>query len=176
MQGLSAMMRSYPLPHTATQRKLDAVAELLPWWQRGLVHVQLLQVRRLRAGNQTLGWLGGSSARELPSYLSARQWKSVVNQVNAALEGWRTAAVDGVRNLIRALDVDEELRAELYRINVRRGWWCERLILDTATGAEATAEGLSRARELIGTAAETAPVSQPEHGPHHGNGRTDRNG
>ncbi|MFE5286408.1 zinc ribbon domain-containing protein [Nocardia sp. NPDC056611] len=62
------------------------MAELLPSWRRGLVHVQYLQVRKLQAGKLALEWLGGAEAKELPSYLSARQWKSVVNQVNAALE------------------------------------------------------------------------------------------
>lgn len=144
-------MRAYQLRTSANAGKLAAVAEVLPWWQRGLVHVQHLQVRRLRAGELTLGWLGGPEAKALPSYLSARQWKSVVNQTNAALESWRAAAVAGVRELIRDLDIDEEFRVVLYRINLRHGWWCERLILDRKTGAEANPAALRVCRDLIGT-------------------------
>ncbi|MRH87995.1 hypothetical protein GFY24_11150 [Nocardia sp. SYP-A9097] len=145
-----SMMRTYQLPATANSSKLAAVADVLPWWQRGLVHIQHLQVRRLRAGELTLGWLGGPVAKGLPSYLSARQWKSVVNQANAALEGWRAAAVVGVRDLIRGLDIDGDLRVVLYRINLRQGWWCERLILDAKSGVEAEPEALRLCRELIG--------------------------
>ncbi|GAB2515972.1 zinc ribbon domain-containing protein [Nocardia heshunensis] len=143
------MMRTYRLPTTANPGKLAAVADLLPWWQRGLVHVQYLQVQRLKAGESTLGWLGGPVAQALPPYLSQRQWKSVVNQANAALESWRAAAVVGVRELIAQRDVDDDLRAALYRINLRKGWWRDWLILNTRTGAEAGQEALRIARELI---------------------------
>ncbi len=144
------MMRTYVLPTTANRHKLDEMVDLLPMWQRGLVHVQYMQVRRLKAGESNLGWLGGEVAKSLPSYLSQRQWKSVVNQVNAALDAWRAAAVVGVRDLIRGLEIGDDMRVLLYRINIRRAWWMSQLILDVKTGIEVPQGALHIARDLIG--------------------------
>ncbi|GAB0107235.1 hypothetical protein JMUB6875_62290 [Nocardia sp. JMUB6875] len=139
-------MRAYRLPTTANSGKLLAVAELLPHWQRGLVHVQLLQTRKLREGETRLGWLGGQEAKSLPGYLSQRQWKSVVNQVNMALTSWQGLAVSGVRDLIGELDVADEVRTDLYRVNARKAWWADEVIID---GRAVSPEVMARSKELI---------------------------
>ncbi|MFE3195888.1 zinc ribbon domain-containing protein [Nocardia sp. NPDC059240] len=146
-------MRAYRLASTANTHKLNAVAAVLPWWQRGLVHVQLLQVRALQAGQARLGWLSSEQSKALPSYLSARQWKSVANQVNAALTAWQQTAKTGIRDMIRELDVDEAVRVDLYRINAHTAWWTVNAVLkdhpDPAKRVSVSAESVTLARELV---------------------------
>ncbi len=146
-------MRAYRLATTANESKLEAVAALLPWWQRGLVHVQLIQVRALQSGETRLGWLGGAEAKALPGYLSARQWKSVVNQANAALISWQEAAKTGIREMIRELDIDEVVRTDLFRINAHKSWWTTTTTLIhhriPTERVQVGAEALPIARELV---------------------------
>ncbi|MBA3019650.1 transposase [Propionicimonas sp.] len=111
--------RAYLLPSHANPGKEQRVRDLLPWWQRGLVHTQLIVVRRLREGIRP-GYL---DTRAFPGYLSQRQWKSVVNQVNAAIESWRELAVIAVRALICDLDVADEDRIALYQDNKAKRWF-----------------------------------------------------
>ncbi|MEC3917407.1 transposase [Nocardia sp. CDC160] len=135
---------------TANESKLAAVVAVLPWWQRGLVHVQLLQVRALQSGQMRLGWL---PTTDLPGYLSARQWKSVVNQVNAALSSWRETAKIGIREMIRDLDIADELRSDLFRINAFTAWWSTTTLLveheNPAKRVEVSAEALAVSQRLV---------------------------
>lgn len=114
-------MRAYTAPHHANAGKVQAIAELLPWWQRGLVHVQLVQVRRLKNGEK-LGWV---DTRNLPGYLSQRQWKSVVNQVNTALRSWQELMTIAVRPFINKSGLSDEERHRLHKLNLRHAWWDE---------------------------------------------------
>ncbi|WP_459961168.1 zinc ribbon domain-containing protein [Nocardia sp. IFM 10818] len=126
------------------------MADILPLWQRGLVHVQYLQTRKLKDGVTKLGWIGGEEAKALPGYLSQRQWKSVVNQVNAALESWLAGAQRGIGDMIRELDLtDEELRMQLYRINAYRAWWTTNPILDAKGAVTVSDRAIALAAELI---------------------------
>ncbi|WP_067542563.1 hypothetical protein [Nocardia crassostreae] len=146
------MMRTYRLPTTANPGKLATVADVLPMWQRGLVHVQYIQTRKLKSGVTKLGWLGGEDATALPGYLPQRQWKSVVNQVNAALESWQATAQRGIRDMIGDLDLtDEELREQLYRINAYKAWWTTSPILDSKRAVTISERALALAGELVRT-------------------------
>ncbi|MGW4245081.1 zinc ribbon domain-containing protein [Nocardia sp. NPDC004722] len=142
-------MRAYRLPTTANRGKLAAVAAILPEWQRGLVHVQYIQVRKLKSGVTDLGWLRGEEICALPSYLSRRQWKSVVNQVNMALQAWQEAAKTGIRKLIDTVR-DPELRTDLYRINACAAWWRQQNLLADGRGLEVSDEALVVAARLAG--------------------------
>lgn len=143
------VMRAYRLQTTANPRKLEAISAILPHWQRGLVHVQYLQVRKLKAGVTTLGWLGSDEARSLPTYLSQRQWRSVVNQVNMALQAWQEAAKVGIRDSIRVLSPGaEHIRADLYRINAYAAWWRRDEVLDDKRGIRVSAAAVHAASEL----------------------------
>lgn len=111
--------RSYALPCPANAGKESSVRELLPHWQRGLVHAQLVASRRMRSGER-LGWL---DTREFPDYLTQRQWKSVVNQVNSVLRSWQELIVIEVRRWIgQNIDGDGE-RKVLFTANKRHEWW-----------------------------------------------------
>ncbi|MEC3956153.1 transposase [Nocardia sp. CDC153] len=148
---IDLMMRAYRLPTTANPGKLAAVAAILPEWQRGLVHVQYLQVRKLKAGIGTLGWLEPEETRALPSYLSQRQWKSVVNQVNMALQAWQAAARVGIRGMIAVLVLppeQEALRADLYRVNAYSAWWLGDGLLDEKRGLRVSDQAVAIAETL----------------------------
>lgn len=112
-------VRAYRVQHHANATKLAVFTDLLPHWQRGMVHAQVHQVRTLRAG----GELGYVDTKDFPDYLTQRQWKSVINQTNHALRSWQEQAVDVVRGLIRELDLPTEQRVRLYQLNIARGWW-----------------------------------------------------
>lgn len=114
-------VRSYDAAQQANPGKQAKIVALLPLWQRGLVHMQLLQVRRMKAGER----LGLVDTKAMPDYLTQRQWKSVVNQVNAALRSWQETAVPLVRAAITALDVPNDEKHRLYRINLARRWWSD---------------------------------------------------
>ncbi|MFF0631124.1 hypothetical protein ACFYTS_01345 [Nocardia sp. NPDC004151] len=143
------MMRAFRLPTTANRGKVDAVAAMLPWWQRGLVHVQYMQVRKLKAGDSKLGWLTVPETKSLPSYLSQRQWRSVVNQVNGALASWRGKAKAGLREVIRSLDLEDDvIREDLYRINAYMAWWARDGLLDANRGVVVSDAAIRRSAEL----------------------------
>lgn len=118
---MTTRTRSYILPAHANAGKEAALRVLLPNWQRGLVHVQLIAARRMRSGER-LGWL---DTRDLPSYLTQRQWKSVVNQVNAALRSWQKLVVIEVRRWIGKHVTDDAERKALFTTNKRCEWWGE---------------------------------------------------
>lgn len=111
--------RSYVLPAHANAGKEAVLRELLPHWQRGLVHVQLIAARRMRSGER-LGWL---DTRDLPGYLTQRQWKSVVNQVNSALRSWQELVVIEVRRWIGENVHGDAERKALFTTNKRCEWW-----------------------------------------------------
>lgn len=116
--------RTYAVEHDANEAKLDAIRDMLPFWRTCLATVQLIQTRKLRSGEQ-LGWL---TAAELQPYhlpLSARQLKSVTNQVNMALRSWQELTKINVRTMIRDAALSKDERHELNKINVRCEWWSD---------------------------------------------------
>lgn len=116
--------RTYEIPHHANDSKLDKVREILPLWQSCLVAVQLIQTRKLKEG-KPLGWLTAEELNGFNLPLSARQLKSVTNQVNGALRSWQALTILNVRAMIREGDYDDSERRELYRINVMKDWWSD---------------------------------------------------
>lgn len=124
--------RTYPLSHHANDAKLESLRELLPVWQSCLVAVQLVQTRRLREGIR-LGWLEAHELNALRLPLSARQLKSVTNQVNAALRSWQALTVKNVRTLIRDGAYTPTERHELNSLNVKCNWWSDPRTTDLVT-------------------------------------------
>lgn len=150
-------VRSYDAAQRANPGKQNAIAALLPSWQRGLVHMQMLQVRRLKAGER----LGLVDTKAMPDYLTQRQWKSVVNQVNAALRSWQETAVPLVRAAIVTLSVTDSEKRRLHRINLTRQWWADpetARIVEHAASHGHPFPNLSRVRTML----MDGPIAQVE--------------
>lgn len=127
---------------------MRALAELLPHWQRGLVHMQLLQVRRMKAGS------GPSmvSTVGMPGYLSQRQWKSIVNQVNAGLRSWQAIVSPMVGRAINELDVTDMERDRLRLLHRKRAWWGDPTLASIVSAIARTSTPLpnfSRVRTML---------------------------
>lgn len=116
--------RTYAVQHNANESKLNEIRKMLPLWQSCLVTIQLIQIRKLKQG-QRLGWLTASDLEGWNLPLSARQLKSVTNQVNAALRSWQELTKINVRAMIRDGGYSDAERHELNRINVSAAWWTD---------------------------------------------------
>ena len=114
------MVRAYKLKTVANVGKLDSIAAILPAWQQGLGAVQRATIRCLRDGETKLGY---TDTKHLPEPLSQRQWKSVVNQVNANMRSWRELAKIEFRRYVTNSSLPDETKVALYRINIRAAWW-----------------------------------------------------
>lgn len=122
----SKRVRAYLVPHHGNEAKMRVLADLLPHWQRGLVHMQHLQVRRMRAGIRP----SNVSTTGMPDYLSQRQWKSIVNQVNAGLRSWQAIVSPLMGRAIKALDVSDSERDRLKSLHAKRSWWADPVLAD----------------------------------------------
>lgn len=150
--------RAYPVSVHANPGKQKQVAEILPHWQRGMVHVQMLQVRALRRGAP----IRLLDTKHLPGYLSQRQWKSVVNQVNAGLRSWAELMVIEVRKELAALDLPDERLHELRRRSKGYQWWQDDTLAPIASKVARTRLPLpnfSRTRTMC----MDGPIAQLEH-------------
>lgn len=82
--------------------------------------MQLIQVRRMRNGER----VGYIDTKSMPAYLSQRQWKDVVNQVNSTLRAWQEQMTAAVKPMIASLPgLSDETRRALYRANLAHAWW-----------------------------------------------------
>lgn len=132
----NAAVRSVRLEHAANQGKVQALAEMLPLWRAALTACQRDKIRDLRGGGRMRRFTRDEWDLFQPARfgLSARQGKSVENQVNHVLKSWMATAVEEGRRIIgrdhaAGLLTDEQAH-ELYSLNVRKRWW------DTPEGAE----------------------------------------
>lgn len=115
--------RTYALTHHANETKLERIRQLLPLWRSALVTVQVVQTRKLKNGER-LGWLTAEELKPLNLPLSARQLKSMTNQVNAALRSWQELVKRDVRTQIKALNIkDKDERKRLFTVNLYCDWW-----------------------------------------------------
>lgn len=119
----------------ANKEKQELVAGLLPTWVKGLTLVAEIQEAKIRQGER-VGWLKNSDYPDSkpPSYLKARQWKNIANQVNSSLHSWKASIIKRVRPHIFGLDVSEKERKKLFKMNLAGEWYQdERLavIVDT---------------------------------------------
>lgn len=112
--------RCYEIQLHGNQDKQEELRNLIGLWRSALVTVQLIQVRRLQAGKR-IGWLKKEDLGVCGSPLSARQLKSVTNQVNAALKSWEKLAKKTFRTLCAG--VDDKLKKDVRDINNTARWW-----------------------------------------------------
>lgn len=116
-------LRAYPVQTFANAAKVDVLRELLPLWQRGCQHLVGMSVVRLQHGERLPKFI---DTHGLPSYLSARQWKSVWNQTRAALSAWLGSLTRIVRSYLQHSTLDGEFAIDLFKVNKGRMWWVAR--------------------------------------------------
>lgn len=114
----------------ANAGKVDALVELFPAFREALGGLQSLTRRELLGGKELRGWrVMTSGTLPFTHRLSARQMKSVQNMVHQAVTGWQEMLVGRVRELITGSSLPEHRRTVLYRINARKSWWADSLVL-----------------------------------------------
>ena len=120
MTETTDIFRAYKIQHSANEKKVKLIADLLPTWQKALDSIQEIQIEKLRNGKR-LGWLNKDFKPN--NKLSARQWKSVTNQVNNDLKSWLAKLTIAMRPEIYGLDLNKDEKEELYKINLNHDWW-----------------------------------------------------
>lgn len=120
MTETTDIFHAYKIQHSANAKKVKLIADLLPTWQKALDSIQEIQIEKLRNGEK-LGWLNKDFKPN--NKLSARQWKSVANQVNNDLKSWLAKLTIAMRPEIYGLDLNKDEKKELYKINLNHDWW-----------------------------------------------------
>lgn len=128
-------MRSHPLRHYAHAAKIAEVEQFVrTHWRTALTICKEDKLKRLREGYPISRLLREDWNLGKPEYLTARQWKDVENQVNAALRSWQELAIIEGRKVINDMvaearrtdnPLEDERVHRLRSVNVRAAWWKE---------------------------------------------------
>ena len=158
MASKKSRARTYRVEHYANDGKLQAIRDLLPVWQRALVHMQFVQVRRMRQGHQP-GWLTPEERRALPDYLSQRQWANITEQAAHALRSWQALAKIEFRRLVRDYDIEDDVLADLHTINNLAAWWSQDMTVTMSASktVKVSQTALDYAGYLIGEVLRSCP-------------------
>lgn len=110
--------------------KTRALQALFPAFRSALGGLESLTRREILAGQELAHW------RKMPAGslpfdhdLSARQMLSVQNMIYTAVSGWQESVTGRVREFITGSDLPQERKTVLYRLNARRAWWAESVVL-----------------------------------------------
>lgn len=122
-------VRAVRLEHDANPGKVQELIHLLPVWRAALTACQLDKIQDLKGGGRLRRFTRSEWDLFQPQRfgLSARQAKSVENQIDQVLAAWQAAAVIEGRRLISSdraagLLTDEEAHA-MYALNLSKKWW-----------------------------------------------------
>lgn len=120
-------VRAVPLPHVANREKVEHLKEFIRVWRSALTMCKQEKIRHLRNGGKLHRFTKDMWRTGKPDFLSARQWKSVENQVDASLKSWQGQAVNAGRAVIASWVTEKDLSAaeakDLYTLNKSRKWW-----------------------------------------------------
>jgi putative transposase len=123
--GVPLKNRTYVLAHHANDSKLDPIRDMLPVWKSCMAAIQYIQVQKIKSG-EGINWLTAEDVKRFHLPLSARQIKSVTNQVNAALKAWRTKTKKLFRKELFALKkLSESERDRLHDLNNTGKWFTD---------------------------------------------------
>lgn len=134
---IKVVRRACVMPHDANQTKLDTLIELRAPWRLAAHAFRDILVRKIHNGEHLQKYM---STKDLPfaTVLSARQIKSVYNQVYQNLSSWLALTEYHVRDMITLSSIPSETKTILYRLNKRRAWYQVRIALpmwvSTTTG------------------------------------------
>lgn len=128
---MAEFVRAYEIPVFPNEAKIAELRDLLGRWRTGLTTLKQVHVKRLKAGERlrrttnadwNVYWPGGR-----PPYLTARQWKSVENQLLQTLKAWQaTAKKSGwsiIADLVKQGFVSEREADQLRHMNATHSWW-----------------------------------------------------
>ena len=132
------MVRAYPVAPAANPGKIDQLVALLPLWQDGCQLLLRRTIIDLQHGGKVSGFI---DTKDLPDWLSQRQWKSVWNQVSAAIKAWLGTLETTVRRLLNGSSLDEDTAKHVRQINAANAWW--------RTGGTHAPEHYALARTLV---------------------------
>lgn len=144
--------RSYAMPTSANQGKLDQISALLPHWQQALHTVEWEMLTRFWETGKLPRYL---DTKELSTPLTQRHLKSVVNQAYTALRSWCGVLQLRVRKLITRLDYNPNVKEWLYRVNARQGWFRRELEVTKKVAGQTV-----KARVPVDVLAEAAVLAQ----------------
>lgn len=125
---IATHVRSYELTHAANQSKVDELASLLNPIRSAMTTIKQRKIAHLKK----YGYIRKLVAADFDDIefhcgfvglFSRRRWKSIEIPVDAALNAWRGKAVGIGRGYIRRLDVTDEERHRLYRLNKAGRFW-----------------------------------------------------
>lgn len=121
-------VRCYELTHAANQSKVDELASLLNPIRSAMTTIKQMKIAQLKENGYTRK-LRATDFDDIEFHcgfaglFTRRRWKSVEIPVDAAMNAWRGKAVTIGRKFIRNLDVTDEERHRLYRLNKAGRFW-----------------------------------------------------
>ena len=119
--------RTYTLPHHANKKKIEHIVQVLPEFQKTIRTTQAWQYQRLLEGEDL--W-NRADPKHIPSKLSERYKRSVLNQTVGGLSSWQTQIQDEFRKIVTRSSLPPEQKRDLYRINASKAWFYKTLTLE----------------------------------------------
>lgn len=129
MTKINQYTRSYQIDHQANATKVELVAQMSQVWRSAMTACKQDKINALKTGDRIRRFTRDEWVVFKPAQygLSARQAKSVENQVNASLKAWQEKTIQAGRRLInqwvKEQRLDDERTHQLRRMNKRGDWW-----------------------------------------------------
>lgn len=116
--------RTYVLDHHANDSKIDPIRDMLPAWKSSMAAIQYIQIQKIKSGDG-INWLTAEDVKRYHLPLSARQLKSVTNQVNTALKSWRTKTKKLFRAELKRSSLSKADAEKLHELNNTEKWFTD---------------------------------------------------
>lgn len=111
---------AYRVGFPVNKSKAETLKRMLPAWRRGLRHTLSVLTRTIVTGDKLPRWV---DTKNWDGGLSQRQWNSIARQAKAMMDSWIRLRETEFRRTVTRSTLDDELKHELHRINVRHAWW-----------------------------------------------------
>lgn len=121
------MHRALELNHTANHEKIITLKRFAEAWRSALTCAKQDKIAYLKTTGKIHRFNKEHWTIGKPDFLTARQFKSVENQVNAALKSWVALAQKESFRVIRSWDIPDEERTRLIMLTKQKLWWTDPL-------------------------------------------------
>ncbi|KAA8816447.1 alkylhydroperoxidase [Bifidobacterium callitrichos] len=111
--------RSYAVSMPLNRGKAMRLRVMLRPWRLGLRRTLLLLEDRLIRGERLPRYV---DAKQWEGF-SQRQWDSITRQARAMMDSWIELRVIDFRSIVSHSSLDDDMKRELWRINLRHAWW-----------------------------------------------------